>query len=213
MRPAQRRALDGEQIADRIVHGIGVTAGVAAAASLIIAAARSPIGGQLVPVLAYAAGLLAMLGCSAAYHVWNTHRHREWLRRLDHAAIFTMIAGTYTPIALLALRSPWDIMLTATAWTAATAGVVLKLAWPHRIESISIALYLLLGWVGLIALSELLASIAAETLLLILIGGLVYSGGVVFHLSSRRYHEALWHASVLLGATFHFFAIASLVQS
>jgi hemolysin III len=124
-----------------------------------------------------------------------------------------MIAGTYTPIALLALRPPWDAALTMAVWIAAAAGMVLKLVKPRRVESISVGLYLLLGWIGVIALNELLASIAAGTLLMILIGGLVYSGGVVFHLSARRYHLVLWHASVLTGAAFHFVAIASLIQS
>jgi hemolysin III len=204
--------LDGEQLADRIVHAVGIVGALTGGTILVAIAARSAVAGQLVPVLAYVAGLLAMLGCSAAYHVWNAHRHREWLRRLDHAAIFAMIAGTYTPIAVLALRPPWDVALTAAAWIAAAAGMVLKLAQPRRIESISIFLYLLLGWMGLIALKELLASVASETLLMILIGGLIYSGGLVFHLSSRRYHRALWHASVLLAATVHFVAIASLIQ-
>jgi hemolysin III len=208
-----QQRLDGEQWADRIVHAFGLVGGLAGGATLVVTAARSAVAGQLVPVLAYVAGLLAMLGCSAAYHLWNAHRHREWLRRLDHAAIFMMIAGTYTPIAILALRSPWDSALTAAAWIAAAAGAVVKLVRPRRIESISIALYLLLGWMGVLAAGELIRSVAPLPLLMILAGGLVYSGGVVFHLSSRRYHLALWHASVLLGATLHFAAIASLVQS
>jgi hemolysin III len=207
------RQLDGEQWADRIVHALGLVAGLAGGATLVVMAARSAVAGQLAPVLAYVAGLLAMLGCSAAYHLWKAHRHREWLRRLDHAAIFTMIAGTYTPIAVLALRAPWDSALTAAAWIAAAAGAALKLVRPRRIESISIALYLLLGWMGVLVAGELARSVALLPLLLILAGGLVYSGGLVFHLSSRRYHLALWHASVLLGATLHFAAIASLIQS
>jgi hemolysin III len=195
------------------VHVLGLVGALAGGATLVVMAGRSAVPGQLVPVLAYVAGLLAMLGCSAAYHVWHAHRHRDWLRRLDHAAIFAMIAGTYTPIALLGLRPPWDVALTAAVWIAAAVGIVVKLVQPHRIESMSIILYLLLGWMGVVALQELLASVATGTLLLILAGGLIYSGGVLFHLSSRRFHRALWHASVLLAAAFHFVAVASLIQS
>ena len=213
MQRLDEQRLNGEQRADRVVHAVGLVGGLAGGATLIVMAARSAVAGQLAPVLAYVAGLLAMLGCSAAYNVWSTHRHREWLRRLDHAAIFTMIAGTYTPIAILALRSPWDIALTAAAWIAATAGAVLKLVRPRRVEAISIVLYLALGWMGLLVARELVSSVSTVPLLMILAGGLVYSGGIVFHLSSRRYHVALWHASVLLGATLHFAAIASLIQS
>jgi hemolysin III len=208
-----RQPLDREQLADRIVHALGLAGGLTGAAILVVRAARSAVAGQLLPVLAYVSGLLAMLGCSALYHLWGKDRHRDWSRRLDHAAIFVMIAGTYTPIAMLGLRAPWDVALTAAVWTAAATGVVLKLVQPRRIESISVALYLVLGWIGLVAAKELLASIPTGTLLMILIGGLIYSGGVVFHLSSRRYHLALWHASVLLAAAVHFVAISSLIQS
>jgi hemolysin III len=210
---ATLRPLDSEHRADRIVHVVGLAGGLGGGATLVVMAARSAVAGQLAAVLAYVAGLLAMLGCSAAYNLWRTHRHREWLRRLDHAAIFTMIAGTYTPVAILGLRSPWDIALTTAAWIAAAAGAMLKLVRPRRVEAISIVLYLALGWMGVLVAGELVRSVALPVLLMILAGGLVYSGGIVFHLSSRRYHVALWHACVLLGATFHFAAIASLIQS
>jgi hemolysin III len=213
MRPLDEQPLDHEQRADRIVHAVGLAGGLAGGATLIVMAAGSAVAGQLAPVLAYVAGLLAMLGCSAAYNVWSTHRHREWLRRLDHAAIFTMIAGTYTPVAILGLRSPWGIALATAAWIAAAAGAMLKLVRPRRFERVSVALYLALGWMGLLVAGELVRSVSAVPLLMIVAGGLVYSGGIVFHLSSWRYHVALWHTSVLIAATFHFAAIASLIQS
>jgi hemolysin III len=96
-------------------------------------------------------------------------------------------------------------------WTVAGVGVVLKLVRPRAIESISVALYLLQGWIGLFALQDLLASVPADVLMMILLGGLVYSGGVVFHLSARRYSLALWHACVLVGAGLHYIAIVSLM--
>jgi len=207
------RRLDREVLADRIVHAVGIAAAVAGGAVLLARAAGSAVAGQLLPVLVYVAGLLAMLVCSGLYNVWQSHRYRDWFRRLDHAAIFVMIAGTYTPLAVLALDPPWDVALTAAAWTAAAIGVGLKLARPQRIESISIALYLLLGWMGVVAVKELLSAVATGTLLMILAGGLVYSGGVVFHLSSRRYHVVLWHGCVLVGAAFHYVAIASLIRT
>ena len=207
------RDLDRAVLADRIVHAVGIAAAVAGGILLLARAALSPVPGQLLPVVVYVGGLLAMLVSSGAYHVWGSSRHREWLRRIDHAAIFVMIAGTYTPLAVLALARPWDIVLTAAAWTAAAGGVILKLVQPHRIESISVGLYLLLGWMGVIVIGQLLSSVETMALLMLLIGGLVYSGGVVFHLSSRRYHVALWHGCVLLGAAFHYVAIASLVQA
>lgn len=204
--------------ADAVVHALGLALGGVGALALLVEAARSAVAGQLAPVLAYVVGLVAMLGFSAAYNLRRGRPHgdrwRDWLRRLDHAAIFVMIAGTYTPLALLRLPEPWATGLTAAIWTAAAAGVMAKLTKPRRIESLSVVLYLMMGWIGLVALDELLASVERRILILVLLGGLVYSGGVVFHLASRlRYQQALWHACVLVAASIHYVAIFSLVAA
>ena len=114
---------------------------------MLVAAIGSRQDGQLAPNIVYIVGLMAMLGCSAIYNVWQSCGRREWLRRLDHAAIFVMIAGTYTPLAVR-LPGPWAIGLTAGVWSAATAGVAAKLFQPRRIETLSVILYLALGWIG-----------------------------------------------------------------
>lgn len=207
-----RHPLDREVLADWIVHAAGIACGSVGGIALLAMAAHSADRGQIASVGVYVSGLLAMLVCSALYHVWRSYRHRDWLRRFDHAAIFVMIAGTYTPIAVLAVGRPWDTVILAAVWAVAFVGVVLKLVQPKAIESISVALYLLQGWIGLLALGELLASVPARALVMILLGGLVYSGGVVFHLSSRRYNLALWHGCVLVGAAFHYMAVVSLLQ-
>ena len=204
--------MDRETLADWIVHAVGLICGLAGGLGLFVMAAGSSMS-QIVPVGIYVAGLLAMLTCSALYHVLHTHPRRDWLRRLDHAAIFVMIAGTYTPIAMLGLDRPWNLAVTAAVWTVAAVGVVFKLVRPRAIERISVALYLLQGWIGLFALHELWASVPMPVLVMILLGGLVYSGGVLFHLSVRRYNRALWHGCVLVGATFHYIAIASLIAA
>jgi hemolysin III len=196
-----------------VVHGVGIVAGAIGAVFLLARVLHSQTPGQLAPIVAYIVGLLAMLGCSAAYNVWRSCSRHEWLRRLDHGAIFVMIAGTYTPLTALRLSPAWGNALLATVWTAATLGVVLKLWRPRRIESISVAIYLLLGWIGVVALQELLSSVEPGTLVLLLIGGLLYSAGLVFHLSPGwRYQTALWHLSVLMAASFHYLAVVSLVE-
>ncbi len=198
--------------ADAAVHALGVLLGVVGAVAMLIVAAQSPGRGQVVPILVYVTGLLAMLGCSAAYNLRISSPRREWLRRFDHAAIFVMIAGTYTPLTVLKLREPWSSGLTAVMWTAAALGIAAKLLQPRRIESLSVVLYLLMGWIGLFAIDELLASVERGPLLLLLAGGVVYSLGTIFHLSSRlRYQQALWHASVLLAASIHYAAILLLL--
>lgn len=198
-----------EFLADVAVHALGLALGAAGVAAMLAVAVRE----QLLPVTVYLAGLLAMLGCSAVYHVWRSCRRRDWLRRLDHAAIFVMIAGTYTPLALR-LPAGWALGLTAGVWTAALAGVVVKLVQPRRIETLSVALYLLLGWVGVIAAEPLLASLDQVTVVLLVAGGVVYSAGVAFHLAAHwRYARALWHGSVLIAAAIHYAAIMALLQA
>lgn len=209
---------DPARRADAIVHALGVGLGAIGATVLLVAAARTGVTGQFVPVLVYVVGLIAMLGFSAAYNLREARsasrddRWRDWLRRFDHAAIFVMIAGTYTPLVLLRLPEPWASGLTIAIWTAAALGIAAKLLRPRGIEMVSVVLYLLMGWIGLVAIDPLLASVERGALILVLVGGLVYSGGVVFHLSSRmRYQRALWHASVLIAASIHYAAILSLV--
>ncbi len=198
--------------ADAAVHALGLILGVVGAVAILFIAARSSAPGQVVPILVYVVGLLSMLGCSAAYNLRLASPRREWLRRFDHAAIFVMIAGTYTPLTILKLREPWSSGLTAVMWTAAALGIAAKLLQPRRIESLSVVLYLLMGWIGLFAIDELLASVGQGTLLLLLAGGVVYSLGTIFHLSSRLpYQQALWHASVLAAASIHYAAILSLL--
>jgi hemolysin III len=200
--------VDGELVADRIVHAFGLVIGALGAVALLVRAGESTVPGLFVPVALYAGGLLAMLTCSAAYHLWQSCPWRDLVRRLDHAAIFLMIAGTYTPLTLLRLSEPWSSRLTIIVWTAASVGVATKLWQPRRVEPISIALYLLLGWIGLIAIESLVASLDRVTLILLLVGGVIYSAGVMFHVSDqRRYHRALWHGCVLVAATVHYWAI------
>jgi hemolysin III len=201
-------------LADAFVHAAGLV--LAAVGAIVMAARLAGSGGgpdRTWAVAVYLAGLVAMLGCSALYSLWPPGRTRDVLRRFDHAAIFVMIAGTYTPLTQLRLGEPWRSRLTIVVWTAAAAGVVLKLWQPRRVEAISVALYLALGWVGVITLDSFLAALAPLTLVLILLGGLIYSGGVIFHLSARwRFQRALWHGCVLLGAVIHYFALLTLLS-
>ncbi len=201
-----------ELLADVAVHALGLALGAAGVVAMLAVVAQSSADGQVLPITVYLVGLLAMLGCSALYNVWRSCRWRDWLRRFDHAAIFIMIAGTYTPLGLR-LPSGWALGLTAGVWTAALAGVAAKLFQPRRAETLSVALYLALGWVGVIAAEPLLASLDRTTLVLLLAGGVVYSVGVVFHLAARLpYARALWHGFVLVAAAIHYAAIVTLLQ-
>ena len=200
-----------DQMADRVVHVVGIGLGTAAAITLVVVTAIDSEPGDLAPILIYAAGLVAMLGCSAAYNVFDTSVRRDWLRRFDHAAIFAMIAGTYTPFTTR-LAGDWASGLTAAIWAVAATGIALKLLKPRRIETISIVLYLALGWIGLVAVGPFRAALDARTLALLALGGVVYTAGVAFHLWHRLpYQNAIWHGFVLVAAGIHYVAVIGLI--
>ena len=198
----------GELVADGAIHVIGITAGLIGAAILVISAATRGSPLELAAVATYSGGLLAMLGCSAAYQILRSSRRRELLRCFDHTAIFLMIAGTYTPFTLLRIRPFWDVVLTATVWSIAGAGIALRLLRPHAFDRVSLGFYLALGWAGLAAIAPLVPMVHVSTLILLGAGGLLYSAGVVFHVWERLpFQNAIWHAFVLAAAGAHYAAV------
>jgi len=201
-----------ELIADGIVHGIGVFGGVVAATVLIVLAAVFASAYEIVSVSVYAAGLLAMLIFSAAYNLWPVSRGKWLLRRLDHAAIFILIAATYTPVFAQLQDRVFAISLLSGVWGVAAVGVVLKLFFPGRFDRISVGLYLAMGWSGLIAYDAGMSSLPQLALWFIVAGGLLYSFGVIFHAWRRlRFQNVIWHSFVLLGAACHYTAVLDLV--
>src|SRR4029077_6601007 len=141
-RPGWSRELPAREVlADGVVHALGLALGIAGA--IVLVGLALFYGNPLLaaPLFIYAAGLVAMLGCSAAYNPLRTSRRRDWLRRFDHAAIFAMIAGTYTPFTILGVQGGWSAGLTVVIWLVAAVGIALKLWQPRRIEAISVALY------------------------------------------------------------------------
>jgi hemolysin III len=198
----------GEAIADRYVHLVGLIAAVIGSAVLVSEAAQRTGALILVSVAIYGVGLIFMIGASALYNHAGPSRCKEWFRRLDHAAIFLMIAGTYTPFVLVRMGGPWGLGIAGFVWLAAIAGVVLKLLYPRRLEGISTALYLALGWVIAVAPGQLFAAVPLTAFILLAAGGLLYCLGIVFHLWQRLpYHNAIWHGFVLGAAGCHFFAV------
>jgi hemolysin III len=203
----------GEVVADAAVHALGAAFGLAACG--VLAATTLPWAGanplRALAILVYAAGLLAMLGCSALYNLTPAGDPRKAvLRRCDRAAIFGMIAGTYTPFAGVAVGGAVGLGLLAGVWAAAAAGAAHALLgrWPGRRERTAVLLYLLLGWCGVVLLGPLSAALSPGALALLAAGGVLYSAGTAFHLATRLpYHNAAWHAFVLGAAACHFAAV------
>ena len=198
----------GEVLADAAAHILGLLFGLVATVALLITASQHDQALLILGASLYGLGLLAMLTCSAAYNLWPPSPTKELLRRLDHAAIFVMIAGTYTPFLMNRVGGDWGYGLLTGVWTVAIIGAAMKLAFPRRWESLTIALYLGLGWSILIAINPLLQSVSLNSLILIGVGGVIYTVGVVFHLWDRLpYQNAIWHWLVLSAAVCHYIAI------
>jgi hemolysin III len=198
----------GEQIADRYVHLAGLAAALVGSIVLVAAAAERARALILVSVLVYGVGLVCMIGASALYNFAAPSRRKEWFRRLDHAAIFLMIAGTYTPFVLVRMGGAWGLGIAGFVWLAAITGIALKLLYPSRLEGISTGLYLALGWVIIVAPGQLLAALSLPAVIMLAVGGLLYCLGIVFHLWRRLpYHNAIWHGFVLGAAGCHWVAI------
>ena len=195
-----------EHRSDAVVHVLGLVFAINASLWLLWHVTGLPV---LVSVSVYCAGLLAMISFSAAYNMMPHHRpSKQVLRRLDHAAIFIMIAATYTPFAVNRLGYPeGDVILTAI-WVLATLGVAMKVLFPHRFEKASLALYLAMGWLVVTVIKPLSATVATADFWLLIAGGLVYSTGVIFYVWDRiPHHKTIWHAAVLVAAVLHFSAI------
>ncbi|HWA89762.1 MAG TPA: hemolysin III family protein [Rhizomicrobium sp.] len=196
-----------EDIADAAVHVLGIVFAINASLWLLFHVTGLSV---VVSVTIYCVGLLAMIGFSAAYNLMPHHRpSKAILRRLDHAAIFIMIAGTYTPLAVNRLEAPYGPIILSLIWIAATVGIALKVLFPLRFERTSLALYLGMGWMIVTVIVPLAHAMATFDFWLLAAGGLVYSAGVAFYVIERiPYHKAIWHAAVLAAAMLQFGAIA-----
>src|SRR5437899_6142601 len=198
----------GALAADRIIHITGTLAGVVGSAILVGIAALTADRPVFYASVVYSFCLLMMLACSAAYNLATDASRRGFLRQLDHAVIFLMIAGTYTPFTTCRLHGVWAIGMTAAVWTAAITGAAIKLSCPRGIKPGSIVAYLALCWMILLGMRPMLGSVDALTALLIGVGGVLYSIGVGFHLwRTLPFHNAIWHSFVLVAASCHYAAI------
>lgn len=185
-----------------------------AAAALLLAGAIGVLPAAIfVGLIVYSIGLVGMFAASAAYNLVSHVGVKEILRRLDHAAIFVMIAGSYTPFALV-VGGRTGHMLLAAVWAIAAVGVAIKLRYPRRFDKLSVLLYLSQGWIVLLALDSITAALSNRALSLLVAGGVVYTVGVAFHLMERLlFHNVIWHIFVLGGAACQFAAIRDAVMN
>jgi hemolysin III len=202
-----------EIIADGVVHAIGVSLGLAGVVVLLLSVVSSGGAVEVTPVAVYAVGLLTTLGLSAAYNMWPVSPVKWLLRRFDHAAIYVLIAATYTPFLAQLKTEVAAVGLMLVVWLTAVIGAVIKLLLPGRFDRLAIALYLLLGWSGLAVYHPIVAALPSSILWLLAAGGVLYSAGVTFHLWKKlRFQNAIWHGFVLLATCCHYTAILVFVM-
>jgi hemolysin III len=203
-----------EIIADGIVHVIGVCFGLIAATTLVVLTAIYASALDIVAVSIYVAGLLAMLVLSATYNLWPVSRAKWVLRRLDHSAIYVLIAATYTPLIMQVKDSVFAIALLIGVWCVAIIGIVLKLALPGRFDRLAVGLYLAMGWSGMMLYDAVVKVLPTLALGFLIAGGVLYSLGVIFHAWRRlRFQNVIWHCFVLSGAACHYTAVLDVVLS
>src|SRR5689334_6505318 len=201
-----------ELIADGVVHAIGILCGIIAATVLVVLTAVYASARDIVAVSIYVAGLLSMLVLSATYNLWPVSRTKWVLRRLDHSAIYVLIAATYTPFIMELRESVFAIVLLIGVWCAAIAGIVLKLRFPGRFDRLSVGLYLAMGWSGMMLYDSVVKALPTLALCFVVAGGVFYTLGVVFHAWQRlRFQNAIWHGFVLGGAVCHYTAVLDIV--
>ncbi|MBX2805306.1 MAG: hemolysin III family protein [Hyphomicrobiales bacterium] len=200
-----------ERIADAVVHLAGIVLCISGAIALHFAAiGRIPFR-DLAGLSVYSAGMVSMFTASASYHLISRPYLKEWLRCIDHSAIFVMIAGSYTPFALK-IGGATGMIILAAVWVIAAVGIGVKLLFPRRFDQLSIALYLTQGWCVVLAMGPLMDTLSDASFNLLLFGGVVYSAGVIFHLLERMpFHNVIWHVFVLAGAALQYASIYAAV--
>lgn len=203
----------GEEIANSITHGVGTALSIAGTGVLVTLAVLHGDFWRILSFSLYGASLICLFLASTLYHAIPHQRAKHIFRIIDHSSIYLLIAGTYTPFLLVSLRGPWGWTLFAIIATLAVGGIFFKIFFIHRFEWLSLATYLLMGWMCIMAMHEMIIKVAPGGLMLLITGGLLYTFGVVFYVWHKlRYNHMIWHLFVLAASMCHYFAILFYVQ-
>ncbi len=207
-----RQLNSGEEIINSITHGIGALLSIAALVVLIVVAGKHGDVWHLVSFSIYGFTLILLYLSSTLYHSFSNPKIKNLFARFDHVSIFLLIAGTYTPILLTSLRGVWGWTLFAIIWTVALVGAVIRSIYLHRFRKLMVAIYLIMGWMFVLAGKQIYLSLPMESLTFLVLGGIAYSVGVIFYMwRNLPYSHGIWHLFVLTGSVLHFFAIYHII--
>ena len=198
----------GEEIANSITHGIGTALSIAGLVVLVVLAALHGDAMRIVSFSIYGSTLILLYLASTLYHSFRSPNVKHVFQIIDHASIYLLIAGTYTPFMLVGLGGPWGWTLFGVIWGLALLGIVFKALLINRFKKLSVGIYILMGWLCVIALKPMLMSIPLGGMIGLAAGGLFYTVGVVFYAWRKlSYNHAIWHLFVLAGSVCHYFSI------
>ena len=202
------RRLSAEELANSLTHGVGLALSVAGFIVLVVLAAIRGSAWRIASCAVYGSTLICLYTASTLYHGIRSRRLKRVLKICDHSAIYLLIAGTYTPFLLVNLRGSWGSSLFAVIWGLAMAGILFKVWFVEHFSVLSTMLYLLMGWLALVAVKPMLLSVPQSGVLWLLAGGVLYTVGVVFYAWKKiPYSHAIWHGFVIAGSTCHYFAV------
>lgn len=203
-----RQLSTAEEIINSITHGIGALLSIAAMVILIMVASQNGDIWHLVSFSIYGSSLILLYLSSTLYHSFSNPKIKSLFARFDHISIFLLIAGTYTPILLTSIRGVWGWSLFVIIWAMAIIGAVIRTIYLHRFRKLMVAVYLVMGWMAVVAGKQIYESLPPASLLFLILGGVAYSIGVIFYMwRSLPYGHGIWHLFVLAGSILHFFAI------
>jgi len=194
-----------EEIANSISHGLGFILSIVALTFLVVYSCKDNDPWKIIAFSIYGSSLSILYLFSTLYHSFSNSRIKAIFRRLDHAAIYLLIAGTYTPFILVSLRETWVIYLFPVVWSMAIIGIYIKIFYIHRYERLTLLYYIIMGWMALIAVKPLFNSIPIESFFYIMLGGVAYTTGIIFYTWHKLpYNHTIWHGFVLIGSFSHF---------
>lgn len=205
---AYRKLTAKEEIFNSITHGIGVLLSIAALVILVVSAVGKGNTWHVVSFSIYGSTMVLLYLASTLYHSFTKEKIKNLFARFDHVAIFLLIAGTYTPFLLTALRGTLGWVLFGIIWGVAAVGIVIRSIYLTRFRKLMVAMYLIMGWMFVVAVGPLIKNLPLTSIIFLFLGGLFYSVGVIFYLKRNlKYGHGIWHLFVLAGSIMHFFAV------
>jgi hemolysin III len=205
---AKLEELSVEEVANALTHGVGLVLSIAGFALLVFLAAANGDAWHVAASVIYGLSLVVLYAASTVYHSATCPVKKHRLQLVDHCCIYLLIAGSYTPFLLVVMRGSFGIGLLAFVWAFAVFGIAMKVIFRGRFNAVGVVSYLVMGWIGVLAIGPLYAALGTGPIVLAILGGLSYSVGVIFFgWKSLRHHHAIWHLFVLGGSIAHYFAI------